>query len=205
MEIGSSGKKSVTGAETSATDFKVKLSIDPGSIGLKPDMTADAEITTATHTNALTLPIQSIVVRDKKTVEKWTTKRNEEAKKSAKGKTEKQEKKTGTLAKTDTTVKTQTIAKSDSLEAQGRGKPGSEEVTGVFVVKGQIVRFEPVVTGIMSETDVELLKGISQNESVVTGPFRVLRDLKDGQKVKEEKKPAEGEKAKGKKGSKENE
>jgi HlyD family secretion protein len=71
------------------------------------------------------------------------------------------------------------------------------------VVEGEKVKFVPVQTGIMSETDVEILKGISQGDRVVTGPFRVLRDLKDAQKVKEEKKQKEGEKGKGKKGSKE--
>ena len=214
VEIGSSGKKSITGAEASATDFKVKLSLDPGSIGLKPDMTADAEITTATHTNALMLPIQAIVVRDKKTVEKWMSKRNEEAKKGAKGKGVKKEKGEKTAKKGESVKREQEAAvaettgtiqpdTADSLKVSGKGKPGSEEVTGVFVVEGQTVKFVPVVTGIMSETDVEILKGVSQNERVVTGPFRVLRDLKDGQKVKEEKKAKEGEK--GKKKSKESE
>ena len=201
VEIGSSGKRTAaTGEVSSSTDFEVKLRLEPGNVGLRPDMTADAEITTATHTNALTLPIQAIVVRDKKTVEKWMAKRSSEAKKGAKGavgektKAKKKAEKASGVARTDT---------ADTVGVSGKGKGASEEVTGVFVVEGEKVKFVPVQTGIMSETDVEILKGISQGDRVVTGPFRVLRDLKDAQKVKEEKKQKEGEKGKGKKGSKE--
>jgi HlyD family secretion protein len=190
VEIGSSGKRtSLTGEASSATDFEVKLKLEPGTVGLKPDMTADAEITTATHTNALTLPIQAIVVRDKKTVEKWMSTRSSEAKKGAKGAGEEK----GKAKK-----KTEKVEKADSIGVSGKGKGASNEVTGVFVVQGEKVKFVPVGTGIMSETDVEILKGVSQGDRVVTGPFRVLRDLKDGQKVKEEKKEKEGEKGKGK-------
>ena len=201
VEIGSSGKRTAaTGEVSSATDFEVKLRLEPGNVGLRPDMTADAEITTATHTNALTLPIQAIVVRDKKTVEKWMAKRSSEAKKGAKGavgektKAKKKAEKAGGAARADT---------ADTVGVSGKGKGASEEVTGIFAVEGEKVKFVPVQTGIMSETDVEILKGISQGDRVVTGPFRVLRDLKDAQKVKEEKKQKEGEKGKGKKGSKE--
>ncbi|MCX5800705.1 MAG: efflux RND transporter periplasmic adaptor subunit [Candidatus Eisenbacteria bacterium] len=222
VEIGSSGQKASAASDASATDFTVKLSLEPGSMGLKPDMTADAEITTATHTDALRLPIQAIVVRDKKTVDKWTSKRSEESKKGVKGKTAtvkgpKKEKggqkaeettKVASAAKPEGKVEKASAAKADSAAqrdtsaspgASGTGKPASDEVTGVFVVDGQTVKFVPVETGIMSETDVEILKGISQDARIVTGPFRVLRDLKDGQKVKEEKKEKEDANSKGKK------
>jgi HlyD family secretion protein len=204
VEIGSSGKRTAaTGEASSATDFEVKLRLEPGTVGLKPDMTADAEITTATHTNALTLPIQAIVVRDKKTVEKWMSKRNSEAKKGGKGALEEKgkAKKTEKVEKVEKTEKVARPDTADSIGVSGKGKGAANEVTGIFVVQGEKVKFVPVATGIMSETDVEILKGVSQGDRIVTGPFRVLRDLKDGQKVKEEKKEKEGEK--GKKQSKE--
>ena len=232
VEIGSSGKRTASVVEASATDFEVKLSLEPGSVGLKPDMTADAEITTATHTNALTLPIQAIVVRDKKTVEKWMSRRSAEAQKGVKGegvKKEKGEKKKGKADKAEkeavsggekqkkdelqsreqkpNEVKTTGAAQpdtADSIGVSGKGRPASDEVTGLFVVEGETVKFVSVTTGIMSETDVEILKGVSQGDRVVTGPFRVLRDLKDGQKVKEEKKEKEGEKGEGKKQKEQN-
>jgi HlyD family secretion protein len=196
VEIGSSGKKISSVAEASATDFEVKLRLEPGTVGLKPDMTADAEITTATHTNALTLPIQAIVVRDKKIVETWMSKRSSEPKKGGKG---------GVEEKGKAKKKTEMVEKADSIGVSGKGKAASKEVTGIFVVQGEKAKFVPVETGIMSETDVEILKGISQGDRVVTGPFRVLRDLKDGQKVREEKKEKEGEKGKGTKQGKESE
>jgi len=41
----------------------------------------------------------------------------------------------------------------------------------------------PVTIGIAGEDDFEVLKGIEQDQTVVTGPFRILRELKDGAQV----------------------
>jgi HlyD family secretion protein len=53
----------------------------------------------------------------------------------------------------------------------------------VFVVEGGTVRQRPVETGISDETHVELASGVKPGETVVTGPYRILRDLKDGDPV----------------------
>jgi hypothetical protein len=37
-----------------------------------------------------------------------------------------------------------------------------------------------------------VLDGLAGGEAILTGPFRVLRTLKPGDKVREEKKPKEG-------------
>jgi hypothetical protein len=39
---------------------------------------------------------------------------------------------------------------------------------------------------------VEVLEGLEGGETLVTGPFRALRNLKPGDAVVEEEKPAEG-------------
>ena len=61
----------------------------------------------------------------------------------------------------------------------------------VFVVKDGKVKQTEVTTGISDATHVAITSGIKANDSVVTGPFRTLKKLHDGDSVevtKEEKK-----------------
>ena len=63
------------------------------------------------------------------------------------------------------------------------GKPQDEE--GVFVNQNGTVKFEPVKTGLSGDSSIELVSGAKDGQQIVTGPFRALRELKDGAKVKE--------------------
>ena len=38
----------------------------------------------------------------------------------------------------------------------------------------------PVRTGVSDLTDTVILEGVEEGDQVITGPFRVLRDLEDG-------------------------
>ena len=61
----------------------------------------------------------------------------------------------------------------------------------VFVVKAGKVRMAQVATGISNATHVAITSGVKAGDSVVSGPFRTLKKLQDGdsvQVVKEEKK-----------------
>jgi HlyD family secretion protein len=63
-----------------------------------------------------------------------------------------------------------------------------EEQEGVFVVEKEKAVFRPVKTGIMGETDVEVLSGLKPGDTIITGSFKTLRTLKDQALVKPEKK-----------------
>ena len=55
-----------------------------------------------------------------------------------------------------------------------------------------------IVSRGVATADVAIVSGVKPGDQVVTGPFRLLKKLKDGDKVeisKEEKKPQPGEKA----------
>ena len=54
---------------------------------------------------------------------------------------------------------------------------------GVFVIGEGIARFVPITTGITGELDIEALSGVEEGQEIVTGSFRVLRELKDGDRV----------------------
>ncbi len=66
----------------------------------------------------------------------------------------------------------------------------SKQVQGVYKTvdqKGKLhVAFVPVTTGVTGSTDIELLSGLSQNDELVTGPYKTLRALHSGEPVKRE-------------------
>lgn len=75
------------------------------------------------------------------------------------------------------------------------GKLKTEE--GVYALRDGKAVFAPVKTGISGELMVEVLSGLQPGEEVITGPFKALRQIKDGDPVKrmseKERKAAEGE------------
>jgi HlyD family secretion protein len=58
-----------------------------------------------------------------------------------------------------------------------------EPVKVVFVIENGKAHQREVKTGISDETRVEILSGLKPDEKVITGPYRSLRDLKDGDSV----------------------
>jgi HlyD family secretion protein len=83
------------------------------------------------------------------------------------------------------------VQTSSSSEKQKR-----QEVQGVYVVKDGKATFIEVKTGITGETDIEVLSGLNENDKIVIGPFRQLRNLTTGTAVKAETEPNKNEKAK---------
>ena len=65
------------------------------------------------------------------------------------------------------------------------GKPQDEE--GVFINDKGSAKFVPVTTGLTGESDIEIVKGLDEKQELITGPFKALREIKDGTKVKEQK------------------
>lgn len=52
--------------------------------------------------------------------------------------------------------------------------------TVVYVVEDGVAKVRPVRAGVSDLTDTVILEGLVEGDRVVTGPFRVLRDLEDG-------------------------
>jgi HlyD family secretion protein len=71
------------------------------------------------------------------------------------------------------------------LKEGERFKPGDKrDEEGVYLVEGDKVKFVPVATGMTGDMSVEVLSGLKEGDTLVSGPLRVLRELKDGTKVK---------------------
>jgi HlyD family secretion protein len=78
-----------------------------------------------------------------------------------------------------------------SVTASAKDKEkGKEELQGVFVVRNGHATFVPIESGIMSSTEMEILKGVQPGDVIVTGSFSVLRTLKNNTKVRVEAAPA---------------
>jgi len=67
--------------------------------------------------------------------------------------------------------------------ATGRIKTES----GVYVLKDGKAKFLPIQLGLAGELKVEVTGGLSDGQEIITGPFKTIRTLKEGDKVKIEK------------------
>ena len=148
--------QSTTGTEE-AKDFKVVITIDagPNQDELRPGLSTTAKITTAHKPDALTIPIQALVQRDP--IAEKELARN-----------------AGKPVSTSATATPSTV------------KP--KLIQGVYVLttvnKKLRVNFVPVTTGITGSTDIEVLSGLNQGDQIVTGRYKILRNLKSGTLVK---------------------
>lgn len=88
------------------------------------------------------------------------------------------------------------LIRKEGLEEENRpaegDKSGDKEdelVEVVFVVNGNVAEMRRVKTGISSKTHIEIVEGLKEGEVVVSGSYKALsKELKDGSKVKIEKK-----------------
>jgi HlyD family secretion protein len=81
--------------------------------------------------------------------------------------------------------------KKDEKAKAATGRPQTEE--GVYLVQAGKLGFSKVETGIAGELMIEVKNGVKPGDEIVTGPFKTLRQVKEGDKViVENEKPGEG-------------
>lgn len=69
------------------------------------------------------------------------------------------------------------------IQASGKRKIDEEMSETVFLVHEGKAYLTKVETGIASDTELEILSGLIEGDTIVIGPYRVLSKLKDGQAV----------------------
>lgn len=74
----------------------------------------------------------------------------------------------------------------DETRTLTTGRTRDEE--GVFLVNNNRAKFQPVKKGIMGGMMVEIISGLEEGQEIITGPYSALRDLKDGNRLKVERK-----------------
>lgn len=81
-------------------------------------------------------------------------------------------------------VPVQAVLYDEDVDEEDKSKD-KEEQTYVFVMEdGKAVR-KDVEIGISSDSDQEIKEGLEEGETIISGPFRVLRNLNDGEEVEE--------------------
>ncbi|MBZ5502287.1 MAG: efflux RND transporter periplasmic adaptor subunit [Acidobacteriia bacterium] len=73
-----------------------------------------------------------------------------------------------------------TLAASKSESAASQ----KTDIQGVFLVRGQKAEFVPVQTGITGVSDIEVLSGLQESDTIVTGSYKALRTLRPGATIK---------------------
>ncbi len=157
--VGESGTRS---SRDEGAEFEVHVTISEPPAWLRPGMSADVEILTATAEDVLSVPIQSLVARAQETVQRWEAGEEEGD------------------------------AQDQLAEASGEGRPGrtaagpgrSDLVPGVFVMEEGKALFRRIKTGVRGETYVEAGTGVSEDDVVISGPYRILRRLGQGEAVR---------------------
>ncbi len=79
----------------------------------------------------------------------------------------------------------------DKPQADPKAPAGAKEEEGVFLVENERAKFVPVVKGITGGMMIEIVTGLQEGQSLVTGPYASLRELKDGVLIRTETKKDE--------------
>lgn len=164
VEVGSSGF--IRPGQGDVTFFEVDVLLDEPDQALRPGMSVRADVEVASHDDAVVVPIQAVVSRERPA--------------SAAGST----------GSVDSADGRSTESAAPAAEAED-GEPEPAEV--VYVIEDGVARRRDVETGLSTVTHVEIVSGLDGGEMVVTGPFRTLRDLEDGDPVTPEDQPEDSE------------
>lgn len=160
-EIGNSAIRDPSAAagsgQTPTIDFEVVVTLENPPGQLRPDLSATAEVITATRTDQPSIPIIALTVREE-----------------------------DDLVQNDESDSAGSLAEGESAEDADANRQGDsdEPIEGVLVIREGKVTFTPVTVGIAGQEYFEVLSGVSLGDSVVSGPYQVIRTLRDGAMVR---------------------
>jgi HlyD family secretion protein len=140
--------------QTAAIDFEVVITMDDPPGGVRPDLSATADIVTAISENVLAVPIIALTVRPPDEEDEDPDAVSPEDEDGV-------ERSRGPVSRSAVT-----------------------DVEGVFIVVDGHVTFAPVVVGITGQEHFEILSGVNAGDSIVAGPYQQIRNLNDGDPVR---------------------
>jgi HlyD family secretion protein len=168
VEIGNTAIVSGSGTQDQSTNFYVKVIFKDPNVRIRPGMSATVDIITNRQEDVLTIPYSAIVMRS------FDVDSLEGAQESA-------EPESGGSTSPDLRA----AEGDDSLSGSAvDDEENRKDYKGVFVVREGVARFVQVETGIADQKHIEITSNLTEGDSVISGPYRVLRNVKDGDLVK---------------------
>jgi len=171
--VASTSTSTSTVSSNDVTNYKVHVRLSPDSykdlydskrpknFPFRPGMTASADIQTNTHFNVISVPINSVTTRDRN-----SNNTTDNSKKQA-------DNKNGDNPDNSDDNSTTVKAASSDLD----------EVVFLLQADGTVKKAK-VKTGIQDINNIEILDGLKEGDTVITGPYStVSKILKDGTKV----------------------
>jgi len=80
----------------------------------------------------------------------------------------------------------------ENSESESEDAGNDDGVEGVFLVEEGLARFRPVEVGIAGDRYFEVLSGLEEGLSIVSGTFQVIRELSDGDPVRVDEEQSSG-------------
>ncbi|MEX2270042.1 MAG: efflux RND transporter periplasmic adaptor subunit [Vicinamibacterales bacterium] len=151
------------GGARQATNFKVTVQLEGEVPDIRPGFTCTADITTATRTQVVAVPIQAMTIREMIVNEKGVIVREPQP--------------------ADGRRRPRRPAAAQTTQDLPAGQV-RKDIEGVFVVQSGRAAFMPVRIGIAGERYFEVLEGVNEGDEVIVGPFSSVRTLHDGDAVK---------------------
>jgi len=173
VEIGNTAILTGLGTQDQSTNFKVKVIFNDPNVRIRPGMSATVDIITNRQDDALSVPYSAIVMR---ALDIDSLERARAAESSGAG-------------SSSVVSEVQAAEEGETKSADSTGTDSTkvdvkrEELKGVFVIREGKARFVTVETGIADQKNIEILKNLADGDSVITGPYRALRTIKDGDVV----------------------
>jgi len=183
-EIAHMAQTSSMGSAEQVTNFEVKIRIIDVPEGIRPGMSATANIVTDKKIDALAIPIQSLTVRPAES-EKSTFGKGKRSKGSSskddqkKPKAKKMEELVFILAdKPGGVLRNGELSELDEKQLKKSKKNKN----------GKVVHIRPLSVGISSETHYEVLSGLEEGDEIITGSYRAIsKDLAHNKAVTTDK------------------
>ena len=171
------------GSQQQVTNFEVKVRMLDVPDGIRPGMSATADIITDRKENVLAIPIQSLTVRQKGS-EKFLN----NGKKSGRPKYDEMSNSDGDNPKKKE-MEELVFVLADSEGIVIRAENSDEEVIEKELKKAKkgnkYVHIRPVKVGISSDTHYELISGLAEGEEIVIGSYKAIsKDLAHNKIVK---------------------
>ena len=175
IEIGNTALITGAGSQDQSTNFKVKVIFKDSNVKIRPGMSATVDIITNKIEDALSIPYSAVVMRsfDLDSLEQARASKDED---------------TGSIvnkvhaAEVDEEEDNK-IEKNDDIER--------EELKGVFVIREGVAQFVEINTGIANQKNIEITSGLVDGDSIISGPYKILRTIKDGDAVEKLEKKKE--------------